>query len=61
MAQTTTPIPKYSVRDAPVEPAVSAGEVAFIPEATRARWDVHETVRKGFHSHDSTGTLLGPA
>jgi uncharacterized cupin superfamily protein len=45
----------------PVEPAPSAGEVAFIPEATRARWDVHETVRKGFHSHDSTGTLLGPA
>jgi hypothetical protein len=72
MAQTTTPIPKYSVRDAPVEAAPippediisgspESGEVAFIPEAIRARWDVHETVRKGFHSHDSTGTLLGPA
>ena len=42
----------------PIE--VGAGELAFIPEGTRARWEVHETVRKGFHSHDSTGTLLGP-
>jgi uncharacterized cupin superfamily protein len=38
---------------------VAAGDVAFIPEGTRARWEVHETVRKGFHSHDSSGTLLG--
>jgi uncharacterized cupin superfamily protein len=38
---------------------VVAGDVAFIPEGTRARWEVHETVRKGFHSHDSSGTLLG--
>ena len=43
----------------PIE--IAAGEIAFIPEGTRARWEVHETVRKGFHSHDSTGTLLGPA
>jgi uncharacterized cupin superfamily protein len=40
---------------------VRAGEIAYIPEGTRARWDVHETVRKGFHSYDSTGALLGPA
>lgn len=38
---------------------VGAGELAYIPEGTRARWEVRETVRKGFHSHDSTGTLLG--
>ncbi len=40
---------------------VRAGEIAYIPEGTRAKWDVHETVRKGFHSYDSTGALLGPA
>jgi uncharacterized protein len=39
---------------------VRAGEIAYIPEGTRARWDVRETVRKGFHSYDSTGALLGP-
>jgi uncharacterized cupin superfamily protein len=37
---------------------VVPGEVAFLPEGTRARWEVHETVRKAFHSHDSTGMLL---
>ena len=40
---------------------VRAGEIAYIPEGTRAKWEVHETVRKGFHSYDSTGGLLGPA
>jgi uncharacterized cupin superfamily protein len=40
---------------------VRAGEIAYIPEGTRAKWDVRETVRKGFHSYDSTGSLLGPA
>lgn len=40
---------------------VRAGEIAYIPEGTRAKWEVRETVRKGFHSHDSTGALLGPA
>jgi hypothetical protein len=40
---------------------VRAGEIAYIPEGTRAKWDVRETVRKGFHSYDSTGALLGPA
>jgi uncharacterized protein len=40
---------------------VRAGEIAYIPEGTRAKWDVRETVRKGFHSCDSTGALLGPA
>jgi hypothetical protein len=38
---------------------VVPGEVVFIPEGTVARWEVHETVRKAFHSHDSSGTLLG--
>lgn len=40
---------------------VQAGEIAYIPEGTRAKWEVRETVRKGFHSYDSTGALLGPA
>lgn len=38
---------------------VGPGEVAFIPEGTVARWEVHETVKKAFHSYDSTGTMLG--
>jgi len=38
---------------------VRPGEMLFIPEGTVARWEVHETVKKAFHSHDSTGTLLG--
>jgi uncharacterized cupin superfamily protein len=38
---------------------VVPGEVVFIPEGTRARWEVHETVRKAFHSHDSSGAMLG--
>jgi uncharacterized cupin superfamily protein len=37
---------------------VVPGEIVFIPEGTVARWEVHETVRKAFHSHDSTGMLL---
>ncbi len=37
------------------------GEMAFIPEGTVARWEVRETVKKAFHSHDSTGTMLGGA
>jgi uncharacterized protein len=37
---------------------VLPGEVVFIPEGTVARWEVHETVRKAFHSHDSSGTLI---
>jgi uncharacterized cupin superfamily protein len=40
---------------------VRAGEIAYIPEGTRAKWEVRETVRKGFHSYDSTGALLRPA
>jgi len=38
---------------------VTPGEVVFIPEGTVALWEVHETVRKAFHSHDSSGTILG--
>jgi uncharacterized cupin superfamily protein len=37
---------------------VVPGEVVFLPEGMRARWEVHETVKKAFHSHDSTGLLL---
>jgi uncharacterized cupin superfamily protein len=37
---------------------VLPGEVVFIPEGTRARWEVHETVKKALHSHDSTGTMI---
>ena len=37
---------------------VVPGEVVFLPEGMRARWEVHETVKKAFHSHDSTGMLL---
>jgi uncharacterized cupin superfamily protein len=39
--------------------SVTPGEMLFIAEGTVARWEVHETVRKAFHSHDSSGTLLG--
>ena len=39
--------------------ALRPGTLAFIPEGTVARWEVHETIRKGFHSHDSSGTMLG--
>jgi len=38
---------------------LSPGVIAFVPEGTVARWEVHETIRKAFHSHDSAGTMLG--
>src|SRR3954468_14451470 len=37
---------------------VRAGDLAFLPEGMRAKWEVQETVLKTFHSHDSTGTLI---
>jgi uncharacterized cupin superfamily protein len=37
---------------------VLPGEVVYIPEGTVAHWEVHETVRKAFHSHDSSGTMI---
>jgi uncharacterized cupin superfamily protein len=37
---------------------IGPGDVAFIPEGTVAHWEVHETVRKAFHSHDSSGTMI---
>jgi uncharacterized cupin superfamily protein len=40
----------------PVE--VVPGEAVYVPEGLVCRWDVHETVKKAFHSHDSTGTML---
>lgn len=40
---------------APIE--LSAGDVGFIPGG-RVLWDVHETVRKGFHIYDPSGEAL---
>jgi uncharacterized protein len=37
---------------------VRAGDLAFIPGGTTAQWEVHETIRKSFHSHDATGTMI---
>jgi len=37
----------------PVE--LGPGDVAFWPEGTKTRWEVHETVRKSFHLHASEG------
>lgn len=37
---------------------VAPGEVVYLPEKMRARWVVHETVKKAFHSYDSSGALL---
>ena len=34
---------------------LSAGDLAFFPEGTKTRWQVHETVRKSFHLHASEG------
>jgi uncharacterized protein len=32
-----------------------AGDIVFFPEGSRTRWEVHETVRKAFHLHASSG------
>jgi uncharacterized cupin superfamily protein len=37
----------------PIE--LGPGDLAFFPEGTTARWQVHETVRKSFHLHASEG------
>jgi uncharacterized cupin superfamily protein len=34
---------------------LGAGDVAFFPEGTKSRWQVHETVRKSFHLHAAEG------
>jgi uncharacterized protein len=31
------------------------GDLAFFPEGTTSRWEVHEKVRKAFHLHASEG------
>lgn len=31
------------------------GDVAFFPEGSTTRWEVHETVRKSFHLHAAEG------
>lgn len=76
MQQIATQITKYSVRDAPVEPAPIPAEdiISGEPESTMAIlwrtddgelyngvWHCTPGVCKSSHSHDSTGTLLGPA
>lgn len=40
----------------PVE--LRAGDMAFVPAGTRAKWEVHETVRKAFQCHDAGGAIL---
>jgi uncharacterized protein len=37
---------------------LKAGDTAFLPEGSRSLWEVHETVRKAFHHHDSSGQML---
>jgi uncharacterized cupin superfamily protein len=34
---------------------LAPGDVAFFPEGTKSRWQVHETVRKSFHLHAAEG------
>ena len=38
---------------------LEAGDTAFLPEGSRSLWEIHETVKKAFHHHDSTGQMLG--
>ncbi len=38
---------------------IRPGECVYVAEGAVVRWEVVETVRKAFHSHDSTGALLG--
>jgi hypothetical protein len=39
---------------------IGPGDIAYVPEGVDVRWEIHETIRKAFHSHDSSGSLLGP-
>lgn len=34
---------------------LAPGDVAFFPEGTKSRWQVHEPVRKSFHLHAAEG------
>ena len=34
---------------------IGPGSIAFFPEGTRTRWQVHETLRKAFHLHSEAG------
>jgi uncharacterized protein len=34
---------------------IRPGSVAFFPEGTKTRWQVHETIRKAFHLHSASG------
>jgi hypothetical protein len=38
---------------APME--LGPGDVAFFPEGSKTRWQVHETLRKSFHLHAAEG------
>lgn len=35
------------------------GDMGFFPGGTRVLWNVHQTIRKGFHIHDPSGEILG--
>ena len=37
---------------------ITAGDIVYVPEGARVKWEVHETVRKAFHCYDSTGKVL---
>jgi hypothetical protein len=34
------------------------GEIGFIPGGNRVLWEVHSTVKKGFHISDGSGLVL---
>lgn len=34
---------------------ISPGDVVFLAEGTKTRWQVHETIRKAFHLHAAAG------
>jgi uncharacterized protein len=37
---------------------LEAGDTAFLPDGTRSLWEIHETVKKGFHHFDVRGEIL---
>lgn len=53
---------RATVTPAGGEPVIlNAGDTAFLPEGARSLWEIHETVRKSFHHHDSSGQMLAGA
>jgi uncharacterized cupin superfamily protein len=35
------------------------GDMAFFAGGTRVLWEVHQAIRKGFHTYDPSGEILG--